>query len=100
MADKINVSIDQLNATAGTFEKKNLAMDKALNKIQQIMQSLEGSWVSDAGEEVRNNMYALKPRIEEYKNVVNSYKDFLIKTAETYKTTEEGLTSQASEFKS
>ena len=44
-------------------------------------------------------MNALKPRFEEYKNVVESYCKFLDKTAQSYEATEGAIQTNASAFK-
>ena len=63
------------------------------------MNDLEATWKSDAASDIRAAMNALKPRFEEYKNVVESYAKFLVNTAQNYESTESGIQSNASAFK-
>jgi len=44
-------------------------------------------------------MNAMKPRFEEYKNVVESYCKFIDNTAHSYEATESAVQSNASAFK-
>ncbi len=99
MADNINVSEQALRETAQVIAQKNASMDQILNEINAKMQSLEGTWVSEAGTEIRANMAAMKPRFDQYKEVVDSYQKFLITTADTYVSTEQSLKGMAQAFK-
>lgn len=67
--------------------------------IITYMNDLEATWKSDAATDIRAAMNALKPRFEEYKNVVESYAKFLVNTAQNYETTEGAIQSNASAFK-
>ena len=99
MDDSIRVSTDVLRNTAKKVRDINLVLDQKLAEINKNMNSLEQSYQSDASTEIRANMNALKPRFEEYKRVVESYADFLVKTAEQWETTEATITHNAEAFK-
>lgn len=99
MADSIQVSTQVLVDTAGKVRDCNSILDEKLNEINKSMNDLEATWKSDAASDIRAAMNALKPRFEEYKNVVESYAKFLVSTAQNYDTTESAVQSNASQFK-
>jgi uncharacterized protein YukE len=63
------------------------------------MNDLESTWKSDAATDIRAAMNALKPRFEEYKDVVESYAKFLVNTAQSYESTEAAIQNNANQFK-
>lgn len=100
MADFINISTQKLRDTADKFQTLNKQMDDDLNKINQTMKSLESTWKSDAGVDIRANMEKLAAsRFDQYKTVVDEYKKFLLRTADSYEQTEEAIQNNASQFK-
>ncbi len=99
MPEGINVSTQVLLDTAGKVRNCNNAMDEKLTTINQKMNDLESSWKSDAANDIRSAMNALRPKFEEYKNVVESYAKFLTDTAQRYETTETTIQNNANQFK-
>lgn len=99
MADSIRISTQVLVDTAEKVRNINKSMDDKLADINKNMNDLEATWKSDAASEIRAAMNALKPRFEEYKNVVESYAKFLVNTAQSYETTEGAIQSNANAFK-
>lgn len=99
MADSIKVSTQVLKETASKVRNINAKLDEKLATINKNMNDLEASWSSDAGRDIRANMNALKPRFEEYKNVVESYAKFLDTTAATYEQTEQTIQNNAGAFR-
>lgn len=99
MADSIKVSTQVLNSTATKIRKNNAAMDAALQDINKTMNNLESSWKSDAASDIRANMNALKPRFEQYKQVIESYAQFLDRTANDYEVTESTIQTNAGSFR-
>lgn len=99
MADSIKISTQVLRDTSEKVNKINTSMDTALADINKKMNDLEATWKSDAASDIRAAMNALKPRFEQYKNVVNSYSKFLVTTAQNYETTETSIQNNASAFK-
>lgn len=99
MADGIQISTQVLIDTADKVSNINKTLDSKLTDINKNMNDLEATWKSDAASDIRAAMNALKPRFEEYKNVVESYAKFLVKTAQNYETTEGAIQSNASAFK-
>lgn len=99
MADGIQISTQVLIETADKVRSINTTMDSKLADINKNMNDLEATWKSDAATDIRAAMNALKPRFEEYKNVVESYAKFLVNTAQNYETTEGTIQSNANAFK-
>lgn len=99
MADGIQISTQVLLDTADKVRSINATLDQKLADINKNMNDLEATWKSDAATDIRAAMNALKPRFEEYKNVVESYAKFLVNTAQNYETTEGTIQSNASAFK-
>lgn len=99
MADSIKISTQVLTDTAQKVRNCNTAMDEKLADINKNMNNLETSWKSDAASDIRAAMNALKPKFEQYKNVIESYAKFLVNTAQSYETTEGAIQSNASAFK-
>lgn len=99
MADSIKISTQVLVETATKVRDINKSLDEKLADINKNMNDLEATWKSDAASEIRAAMNALKPRFEEYKNVVESYAKFLVNTAQSYETTEGAIHNNASAFK-
>lgn len=99
MADSIKISTQVLTDTAQKVRDCNSAMDEKLAEINKNMNNLEATWKSDAATDIRAAMNALKPKFEQYKNVIESYAKFLVNTAQSYETTEGAIQSNASAFK-
>jgi len=99
MADSIRISTQVLVDTAEKVRSINKSLDDKLADINKSMNDLEATWKSDAASDIRAAMNALKPRFEEYKNVVESYAKFLVNTAQSYETTEGAIQSNANQFK-
>lgn len=99
MADSIKISTQVLTDTAQKVRNCNTAMDTKLADINKNMNDLEATWKSDAASDIRAAMNALKPKFEQYKNVIESYAKFLVNTAQSYESTEGAIQSNASAFK-
>lgn len=98
MAGAIKVSTQILTETADKIRNINTNMDSKLADINVKMNNLENSWQSAASSDIRSAMNALKPRFEDYKNIVESYAKFLDTTAASYESTEVAAQSNASAF--
>lgn len=99
MADSIQISTQVLLDTAEKVRNINNTLDSKLTDINKSMNDLEATWKSDAASDIRAAMNAMKPRFEEYKNVVESYAKFLVNTAQSYESTESAIQTNASAFK-
>lgn len=99
MADSIQISTQVLMDTAESVRNINTTMDDKLAEINKSMDALQATWKSDAGNDIRQAMNEMKPRFEQYKNVVESYAKFLVNTAQSYESTESAIQTNANAFK-
>lgn len=99
MADSIKISTQVLLDTADKVRTINKNLDDRLAEINSSMNALEATWKSDAATDIRKAMNDMKPRFEEYKNVVESYAKFLVNAAQSYDTTEGAIQNNAGAFK-
>lgn len=99
MAEGIVISTEQLIETAKKVRSINESLDDKLQVCNRTMQELEASWKSDAASDIRSAMAALKPRFENYKEIVESYAKFLDRTAQSYEQTESTVQTNAGQFK-
>ena len=99
MADTIQISTQVLLDTAEKVRNINSTLDSKLADINKSMNDLEATWKSDAASDIRAAMNAMKPRFEEYKNVVESYAKFLVNTAQSYESTESAIQANVQAFK-
>lgn len=99
MADSIQISTQVLMDTAESVRNINTTMDDKLAEINKSMDALQATWKSDAGNDIRQAMNDMKPRFEQYKNVVESYAKFLVNTAQSYESTESAIQTNANAFK-
>ena len=96
---KIQISTKVLVETAVKMRNTNKEMDAKLKEINKSMNDLEADWKSDGATAIRSSMNAMKPRFEEYKNVIESYAKFLDTTAQSYVSTETAVETNANAFK-
>ena len=96
---KIQISTKVLVETAVKMRNTNKEMDAKLKEINKSMNDLEADWKSDGATAIRSSMNALKPRFEEYRNVIESYAKFLDTTAQSYVSTETAVETNANAFK-
>ena len=99
MADSIKISTQVLLDTAGKVRDLNVAMDQKLADINKSMNDLQATWQSDAAEDIRAAMNAMKPKFDEYRAVIEEYAKFLVKTAQSYETTEGVIENNANQFR-
>lgn len=99
MADSIKISTQVLTETAEKVRAINKNLDEKLADINKNMNDLEATWKSDAATDIRAAMNGMKPKFEEYKNVIESYAKFLVNTAQSYESTESAVQTNANAFK-
>ena len=99
MADSIKISTQVLMDTAQKVRDCNVQMDAKLADINKNMNDLQATWKSDAAEDIRAAMNAMKPKFQEYENVIESYAKFLVNTAQSYESTESAVQNNANQFK-
>lgn len=96
---RIDINTQTLKDTSRRVTNINNCLDDQLTRINRLMNETEADWQSDAGREIREAMDALRPRFEQYKEVVTAYARFLEDTAQSYENTESSIQSNASAFR-
>ena len=71
-------------------------MNEELLQIKNLMNSLDGYWLSDSADEIRSrfNMFAM--RFQTQKQTIESYAGFLDLAVESYDSLESSITGNAS----
>ncbi|MBR3310469.1 MAG: WXG100 family type VII secretion target [Solobacterium sp.] len=92
----INISMNEVSDTAGKIRNLNQMMYEELNEMKREMNSLNGSWISDASEEIRNRFNQFSLRFDNQKEVIDSYAKYLDMTVSSYETLEAAVQNNAS----
>ena len=100
MGEGIRISTGDVRSTAATIKTLNNTMNEQLLEIKNQMNNLQNTWQSDAHDVIRSKFNAAASKyFQNYKEIVDSYADFLINTvSEGYETTESAIESNASAF--
>ena len=98
--DGIEISLEQVRQVAQTISGLNRSLEERLNEITRDMKSLQESWKSPAAETIQNKFTSYSQKyFDTYKNVIDSYVNFLNKTvADNYEQTEATINNNASQF--
>ncbi|MDR0852351.1 MAG: WXG100 family type VII secretion target [Clostridiales Family XIII bacterium] len=98
--NSIRISTQTLRDTAEFVRTRNEQLETLLNEVRsKIAHLCDGTWQSDAGEEIQRKITAFgNNHFKPYKEVVESYAQYLVTTAEQYETTESGIQSSAAAF--
>ena len=95
----INISLNEVSATAASLRSINASLTNTLAQIKTQMNNTAQSWQSDAGATIRDRFNSLAPRFEQYREVVDSYAKFLDTTVTNYNSTEGSINSAANSFR-
>lgn len=96
----INVTPEELEASAGNIDGINTSLGEKLTNIKdKINQLCDGTWDSQAGEAIQeriNNFY--NNHFSQFQEAVARFTDYLRVTANDYREKEGALASNASKF--
>jgi uncharacterized protein YukE len=94
------INYGQFEAWASDFSTQNDDMQATLDKIMKEISNLNlsGSYESNAAEAIRTKIQGMKPRFDQYRQVVDNYVTFIRRTAQQWKSTEAGATNNANQF--
>ncbi len=92
---EMKITIEQLTNTAGKIRTINGTLKELLQNFSKSVTDLQNTWESDAGTHTKTAIDNLKPRFEDYYNVLASYAQHLDDTAESFKTNEGTLSKNA-----
>ncbi len=96
--DGINITLEELNSAATNIHKRNAELNAILENIKNQMNNLRNSWESEAARNIQNNFSSVEPKFKQYFDVIESYSDFLVKTVQSYQSTESTNISNAAAF--
>ena len=83
---EMKIDTQRLVGAAGYIRGKNNSLNDILVNFSKKVEDLQSTWESEAGTHTQDAIKSLKPRFEDYRKVLNSYADYLEKTAESYET--------------
>ena len=96
----IKITTSELTSAAAQIRSYNDSLRDDLNQIYTAMQSLDATWQSDAGRDIRAAMDSHRDRFfQQYYNVIDSYAQFLDRSASNYEQVETSIQSNANAFK-
>ena len=98
MPEGLMISFEDVSAAAGTIAGTNEQLTDRLNQISIVMANLSATWQSEAAETIRGKMESMKPKFENYREIIDSYVKFLNKTVSTYTEAETAINAAASAF--
>lgn len=98
-AEGIRISTAEVSQTAGTIRTLNDSLTAKLEDIQNQMHSLESTWQSPAGQNIRQKFDALANKaFGNYRDIINAYATFLDNTVASYEQTETTINNNADAF--
>ena len=92
----IQISLQEVSDTVNKLRTLNQMMDDELNEMKREMNLLDGTWISDGSNEIRNKFNLFSNRFEKQKETIHQYAKFLDLAVSSYDTLETTITSNAS----
>lgn len=92
----IQISLQEVSDTVNKLRTLNQMMDDELNDMKREMNLLDGTWISDGSNEIRNKFNLFSNRFEKQKETIHQYAKFLDLAVSSYDTLETTITSNAS----
>lgn len=94
MAD-IKISYQEVLNAARDVRRHNEKLSTTLADIKSLIQSMEREFVALASDNTRENMNAMQPIFDTYKEVIEKYAQFLEKAAASHENVDRTLASNA-----
>lgn len=92
----INIDPAALDQTATKVRTINDELYQYLKNFQSKIDMLDdSSWQSEGSQKIVAAINELAPNFDKYKQIIESYADFLVKTAEEYRANEESIKTNA-----
>lgn len=92
----ISISLAEVSAAAQQISTLNAQMNEALLEMKREMNSLEGGWISEAGETIRTRFNAFANRFETQRITISNYARYLEQVVSSYDTLEGAISANAS----
>ena len=96
----IRIVTGDVSDTATRIRSLNAEIYEILQKMKADMNSLNGTWVSEGGEEIRSRFLMFANRFETQKQIIDSYADYLDLAAAQYDSVESVIAGNASSMQS
>lgn len=96
--DGINISLNEVSATANTLRTLNTTLASDLTSIKTEINNLSSSWQSDGADTIQAKINGMQTTFENYQKVIDSYAKFLDETVSSYQTAESSVNANASAF--
>lgn len=94
--DELKISLAEVSEYASKIRNFNQMMYEQLSLMKKDINDTNASWISDAGEAIRNRFNQFSTRFETQKEQIDSYAKFLDQTVDHYNTLESTIHSNAS----
>ena len=95
MARTIQVTPEQLESTAGKIESLAIDYKNQYNQLYNETSAMASSWQGTDNLAYTDQISGFKDDFEKMHNLMNSYVDFLRKSAKAYRDTQQTITDQA-----
>lgn len=94
-ARTILVTPEQLESAAGTIESLATDYQTQYTLLYSKTDDLASTWQGDDNIAFKNQIDGFKDDLQKMYNLMNQYADFLRKSAQAYRTTQENVVAQA-----
>ncbi len=94
----IDISLAEVNATAGTIRSLNATLKTDLDNIKAEVNGLAESWQDDGATTIQSKINGMQTQFEEYQKVIESYAKFLEDTVTEYQKTQSSVNTNAGAF--
>lgn len=94
--EELKISLAEVSECASKIRNFNQMMYEQLTLMKKDINDTNASWISDAGEAIRNRFNQFSTRFETQKEQIDSYAKFLDQTVDHYNTLESTIHSNAS----
>lgn len=94
--DSIQISLQEVSNAASRISSLNRQIYDLLQAMKKDMNSLDATWISDGGNEIRMRFNLFSARFDSQRDVIDSYVRFLEITVSSYDSLETAITGNAS----
>lgn len=92
----LSIQLQQVQQNTNQIRQVNQKMYDTLITMKQLMMQLEGEWISNGSQEIRQRFQQLSARFEQHQQVIDAYATFLDTAIASYQSLEATITANAS----
>ncbi len=96
--DNIKISLAEVSNCSQVIRTLNQKMYDLLITMKKEMNDLNGSWISESGETIRQRFNQFATKFDIQKETIDSYSKFLDLTVSSYDSLETTINANASSF--